>query len=456
MEILPRQPVPVLSVVELSRRVKDLLEGAFPRVSVRGEVSGFKRATSGHAYFSLCERDPDGQALKLDCAVYRFSRAAARLDLRDGQKVVVTGRVTSWGGSSKYQLTVDHVEDEGHGDLLRQLQELKQRLLAEGVFDPERKRPLPFLPRCVGVVTSIRGAAVRDIVRTVLARWPARILLVDAVVQGEGAAARIAAGIELLNRVPEVDVIVVGRGGGSVEDLWAFNEEVLVRAVAASAKPVVSAVGHEVDHVLTDDAADVRSATPTAAGVLVVPSREQVAVTLASLRDRLAGSLERRVESAGQRLDELEARLRGAGARVLGDPRGRVVELGARLGRLGTRVLAEPRHRVAVLDARLAARHPARLLADERRRACALSDRLRGLGPRLLDAPRGELRAMGLRLAPLDPFAPLDRGYALARTAEGHVVHRYDQVPPGASIEVLLREGALACEVVEGTPGRPS
>ncbi len=468
MEVQPRT-VDVFSVAQVSRLVKTLLETSFARIRVEGEVTGFKRAASGHSYFALTERDPEGGTLKLECVIYRFARAAAAVDLRDGQRVVATGRVTSYGGTSRYQLNVDAVEEAGIGDLLRRLEELRRRLADEGLFDADRKRALPFLPRCVGVVTSLRGAAVRDIVRTILARFPVRILVVDSVVQGEGAAEGVARGIDLLGLVSDVDVIVIGRGGGSLEDLWAFNEEVLVRAVAACSVPIVSAVGHEVDHVLTDDAADVRAPTPTAAGALVVPSLEDIDASLDVLHDRLASALTRRVEVAGQRLDDLETRLKAAGGRALDLPGRRVDDASQRLARAGDRLLKDPRQGIDVLGARLGAAHPARRLGEERRRAIGLAERLRALGPRLLDRHRvtvdteaGRLRTAGrrlldphvasleacrLRLLPLSPFGPLERGYALVRRPDGRLVHRADQVAPGDSIGILLGAGALDATV---------
>jgi exodeoxyribonuclease VII large subunit len=431
------EPATILTVAQVSRQVKDLLEESFSRLSVEGEVTGYKKAVSGHHYFSLSERDLSGTTMKLDCVVYRFARAAARLVLRDGQKVIVTGRITAWGGASKYQFVAEQVEEAGHGDLLRRLEELKQRLAAEGLFDTDRKRPLPFLPRRIGVVTSLRGAALRDIVRTILSRYPARILVVDSLVQGDGAAEGVESGIALLNRIEDVDVLIVGRGGGSLEDLWAFNQEIVVRAVAGSGKPIVSAVGHEVDHVLSDAAADVRAATPTAAGQAVVPSMAELRALHDDMLQRLAAALKRRLETAGQRLDEVEARLQGA----------------------ATRAMREPRHRLDVLGARLLARHPARLLAEERRRHGVLGDRLRTAGTRLNERPRNTLESLRLRLEPCDPFRPLERGYALARTPDGRLVNRHDQVAPGDALDVLLGTGAVACEVretrIDRTPPAP-
>lgn len=426
MEVAPKPGARPLTVIEASRGIREILEATFARLSVLGEVTGYRgRHASGHHYFSLSESDPAGGTARLDCVVWRSSRAAAGLDLRDGERVVVTGRVTGWSGSSRYQLVADRVERSGDGDLLRRLEELKRKLAEEGLFDAARKRPLPFLPRRIGVVTAARGAAVRDIVRTVLARWPSRILVADVRVQGEGAAAEVAAGIAALNRVPDVDVIIVGRGGGSMEDLWAFNEEIVVRAVAASSKPVVSAVGHESDHVLTDDAADARAATPTAAAQLVVPSISEVREGVADLHDRMRAALSRRVETAGQRLDDAEARLKAAGGRAL----------------------AEPGRRLEVLSARLAAAHPARRLAEERRRHEHAAARLAAVAYRLLDRPRSSIEKLAFRLAPLSPFAPLDRGYALARTPDGRIVRSHDQVSRGDAVDVLLGRGALSCEV---------
>jgi exodeoxyribonuclease VII large subunit len=426
MEIAPRPEPRPLTVFEVSRRIKESLETAFSRVSVEGEVTGAKTYGSGHTYFSLTGQDPSGGAAKLDCVVWRTSRALVGVDLKDGMKVVATGRVSAYAGSSRYQLVVDRVEDAGTGDLLRRIEELKRRLAAEGLFDEARKRPLPFLPRRVGVVTSLRGAAVRDIVRTALSRYPARLLLVDSLVQGEGAAAGVAAGISLLNAIDDVDVIVIGRGGGSMEDLWAFNEEALVRAVAASAKPIVSAVGHESDHVLTDDAADLRAPTPTYAAKEVVPSMADLRAGLQGLAERLGVAMTHRAEVASQRLDDAEARLKG----------------------LATRLLAEPRHRLAQLGTRIEARQPGRKLGEERRALDQAALRLRSAGRHLLDRPRATLETAAARLAPLSPFAPLERGYAMARDSQGRLVNRHDQVAPGDGLDVLLGQGALSCEVV--------
>ncbi len=421
----PFDPDRPLSVPEVSRLVKDALEGRFPRLSVQGEVLRFTRAASGHAYFSLADQDVGGSPHRLQCVAYKSARAAASKILVDGQQIVATGRLTSWGGSSSYQLVVDTIEEAGRGDLLRRLEALKAKLLAEGLFDSARKRPLPALPRCVGVVTSLRGAAVKDIVRTILSRYPMHILLVDAVVQGDTAAAQVAAGIALLNRVHNVDVIIIGRGGGSMEDLWAFNEEALVRAVAASRVPVVSAVGHEIDHVLTDDVADARAPTPTAAGQMVVPAIEDLRAHLHGVTQRRDLAIDARLDRAGQQLDQLVMRHQ----------------------RLAARINTEPRHRLQVLAARLAGRHPRVVLQQHRQSIVECSTRLRTAASHLSDRPVRALEALRLRLAPLDPYAPLDRGYALARTVDGLVVNRFDQVSPGDELDLWIREGSVTARV---------
>ncbi len=421
----------VLTVAEVSALVREVLEGTFPRISVEGEVVGFRVASSGHAYFSLTEKPPgETSTLTLECVLYRFARAAQSVIIQNGKRIVAKGRLSAWAGSggSRYQLVVQAVREAGQGDLLRRLEDLKRRLAAEGLFDASRKRPLPFWPRRIGVVTSLQGAAVRDIVRTALGRFPARILIAPSLVQGEGAAEAIVQGIAALNRIPDVDVIIVGRGGGAMEDLWAFNEEAVVRAVAGSRVPVVSAVGHEVDHVLSDEAADWRAPTPTAAGQAVVPDISEIRATLLALESRLRAAAQRSLDQAARRLDDAEVRLRNAGSRLL----------------------TGPRHALALIVARLHARHPARTLREERRHLVQAACRLVAAGQRLLEPKRHRLESLSLRLRALDPFGPLERGYALARTRDGAVVQRYTDVSPGDWLDLWLGSGALDC-VVQAT-----
>ncbi|HPB51239.1 MAG TPA: exodeoxyribonuclease VII large subunit [Myxococcota bacterium] len=421
----------VFSVVQISGRIKTVLEDQFRRVSVEGEVTGLKGAGSGHMYFSLAERDARNVTHKLDCVIYKFVSAARQAgQFKEGDRVVATGRITAWGGASKYQMSVDSIRLAGAGNLLRRLEELRNRLLAEGLFDPSRKRPIPRFPRRIGVVTSVRGAAIRDIVRTIANRWPADILVFDTLVQGDGAAAGVARGIEILNQVPDVDVIIVGRGGGSMEDLWAFNEEVAVRAVAGSAKPVISAVGHEVDHVLTDDAADARAATPTAAGQMVVPSMDDLTAALDDGQFRATRAVVRQLDESGQILDELSGSLLSASRRILVDR----LEM------------------IRVTRARLNAAHPARRLADKERHLQTALARLDAAGRRLLERPGARLESVGLRLDALNPAAPLARGYAIATDAAGNVVRSAEEVAAGDQVGVMLGKGSIDCRVVSTRP----
>lgn len=416
----------VMSVVVVSSRIKILLEGAFRRVSVEGEVTGYKPAMSGHIYFSLAERDARGATQKLDCVIYRYAGAGRGVPvLKDGDRIVATGRISAWAGASRYQMSVESVRLSGSGNLLRQLEELRSRLMSEGLFDPARRRPIPAFPRRIGVVTSIRGAAVRDIGRTILSRWPADILVVDSLVQGDGASEGIARGIEMLNGVPDVDVIIVGRGGGSMEDLWAFNLERTVRAVAGSRKPIISAVGHEIDHVLTDDVADARAATPTAAGQMVVPSRDEVQSFMDDAATRMGRSVTRRIDESAQSMDDAVGMLAAAGRRML-DDRERLLE--------SRRI-------------RIAAAHPARRLMDKARHLETAGRRLSSAARRLLERPAANLERLGLRIESFDPARPLDRGFAIVTTSDGAVVRGPSQVLPGDAVTVRLKRGAVDAQV---------
>jgi exodeoxyribonuclease VII large subunit len=421
----------VFSVVQISGRIKTVLESQFRRISVAGEVTGFKPAMSGHVYFSLAEKDAKGVTQKLDCVIYRFAGASRGAPvLKDGDRVVATGRITAWGGASKYQMSVDSIRQAGAGNLLKRLEELRKRLLVEGLFDQERKRPIPAFPRRIGVVTSVRGAAVRDIARTILNRWPADILVVDTLVQGDGAPEGIARGIEMLNRIDSIDVIIVGRGGGSLEDLWAFNEEVTVRAVAASNKPVISAVGHEIDHVLTDDVADARAATPTAAGQMAVQSMADVTYLIDDSAARMRTAVERRIDEYAQMLDDAVESLALASRRFI-DLRERSLDT----------------RRV-----RLVAAHPARRLDDKAKHLETAGLRLRSAGRRLLERPEARLERLRLRIESYNPATPLERGFAIATTVDGRVVRSASDVTPGDMVDVRLGKGAMDCSVVATRP----
>src|SRR5436190_21948210 len=309
----PGANLPEYTVSELSLALKRSIEGGFAHVRVRGEISGFKRHGSGHCYFALKDADA-----VLDAVCWRMTAIRLQLKPEDGMEVVCTGRLTTYPGRSKYQLVVDTIELAGKGALLRLLEERRLRLAAEGLFAAEKKRKLPFLPAVIGIVTSPTGAVIRDILHRLADRVPRHVLIWPVAVQGEGAAAQIAAAIEGFNRIerggrlPRPDLIIVARGGGSLEDLMAFNEEIVVRAAAASAIPLISGVGHETDTTLIDWAADLRAPTPTAAAERAVPVRAELMQRIQDLGGRAAAASQRRI--AEERLH-----LTGLG-RGLGDP----------------------------------------------------------------------------------------------------------------------------------------
>ena len=336
---------PIFTVGELSQALKRVVEGEFAWVSVRGEVSGFKRAASGHLYFALKDADA-----VLDAVCWRGVAGRLGIAPEDGLEVVATGKISTYPGRSRYQIVVERLELSGAGALLALLEARKKALAAEGLFDEARKRDLPYLPETVGVVTSPTGAVIRDILHRIEDRFPRRVLVWPVTVQGAGAAEEIAAAIEGFNRldaggaVPRPDVLIVARGGGSLEDLWAFNEEVVVRAAAASDIPLIAAVGHETDVTLIDLAADRRAPTPTAAAEMAVPVRADLLERTQSLEHRLGASLRRQIAERRARIDGLGAacRRRGTGSRprASGSTTGRS---GSRAGRgAGSRRSARP------------------------------------------------------------------------------------------------------------------
>jgi len=330
---------PPMTVAELSGALKRTVESAFDKVRVRGEISGFKRHGSGHCYFTLKD-----DAACIDAVIWRGNAASLAFRPEDGAEVIATGKLTTYPGRSKYQIVIDRMELAGEGALMALLERRRRALAGEGLFDPARKRPLPFMPRVIGVITSPTGAVIRDILHRLEDRCPTRVILWPVPVQGEGAAAKVAAAIRGFSRlgreapVPRPDLLIVARGGGSIEDLWAFNEEEVVRAAAESPIPLISAVGHETDTTLIDHAADRRAPTPTAAAEMAVPVRSELLGALADLEHRGRSCLSRQVDRAreryhltvcrwpeakdlfspaGQRLDEIAERLpRALGARA--------------------------------------------------------------------------------------------------------------------------------------------
>jgi exodeoxyribonuclease VII large subunit len=413
-------PQPILGVLELTRRIKQKLGDAFPAVWVKGEVSGLRRSDRGHLYFSLKE----GTEAILECAM--FSRAASRLgfDPRDGDEVEAFGGISVYEPRGRYQLVVEEMRASGLGALLLALEELKRRLAAEGLFDPARKKPLPRFPARVGLVTSPVGAAVRDMVKVLRARWPAiGIVLAPVRVQGEGAAEEIARAIERFNRHAGVDLLIVGRGGGSLEDLWAFNEERVVRAVAASKLPVVSAVGHEVDWTLTDLAADVRAATPSNAAELVVRDRVEVLHRVELLDARAARAVQQTLLGLRRHVQGLIDKYGFRRQRdALGFLQQRIDDALERVGAAVRRQLRAAAERLRAVRLRYGLREWPRTLAERAERAAGLGERLGAAAALGLDARRTRLAGLGDRLRALSPRLVLERGFCIVRAADGRLV----------------------------------
>jgi exodeoxyribonuclease VII large subunit len=391
-----RENVAEYSVSELAAALKRTLEDGYGYVRVRGEISGFKRAGSGHLYFALKD-----EGAVLDAVCWRSTAQRLRSLPEDGLEVVATGRITTYPSRSRYQLIVDRLEPAGIGALMALLDERRRRLAAEGLFAAERKRPLPFLPEVIGLVTSPTGAVIRDILHRLSERFPRRVLLWPVLVQGELAAEQVAAAIGGFNAlepggaVPRPDLLIVARGGGSLEDLWPFNEEVVVRAAAASAIPLISAVGHETDTTLIDLAADQRAPTPTAAAELAVPVRAELALQLGQCEQRMLHGVRRELQQLGHRVVGL--------ARGLPDPVSLVGQASQRLDDLIERLPHSLRSRIerarlnlAEVGARLGS--PARLLAEAEGRLRPCGEQLRYLFRSLLRERESELSRLGARL----------------------------------------------------------
>jgi exodeoxyribonuclease VII large subunit len=410
-------------VAELDRAIKGSLEGAFERpVWVEGEVTGARPATSGHLYFCLKDGSEDAA---IDVAMYKTSISPrARALVKDGARVRLRGRPTFWAPRGKLQFIADRADAAGRGAILEALEKLKEKLAAEGLFAAERKRRLPSEPRRIGVVSSARGAVIHDICKVAFRRGGANLLLAAATVQGEGAADSVRRALRVLSRVEDVDVIVLARGGGSSDELMAFNDEALVRAVAACRVPVVSAVGHEVDVTLCDFAADARAATPSQAAEMVVPDARARAALLGERRARLSRAM-RHV------LVEMRARQTRMTARM-GDPR---LQIANRQQLLDERV------------ARLHAQHPRAVIARERVQIGRAEERMRAALDTHLARRAGAVHALAGRLDAMSPLKVLGRGYAIATRSDGRAIRAASEVAPGESIKVRVAEGQLVAEV---------
>ena len=440
-----RGPEEVISVAELDRRLRRAVEDASAKPWVEGEVSSLKRAPSGHVYFSLKDEAEDAI---IECVMYRFNALRARRHLNEGARLQLNGQATVWAPRGRLQFVANEVRPAGRGALLEALEQLKERLAAEGLFAPEKKRALPSEPRIIGVVTSGAGAAFHDIVSVAFRRGDVKIVLAPALVQGEGAPESLIRALDLIERYPGVDVVVIGRGGGSGEDLMAFNDERVVRRVARLRVPVVSAVGHEVDFSLTDLAADVRAATPSQAAELVVPESR----LRAAAWQRADTALRR---AALARLTNIRTRIERARSR-LSDPRFTIAErqqeldeLVTRLRRRATESVAAERAALELLTRRLYTRHPRAVLAGARADLGPLNVRLESAARRRLARAEARLADSAVRLDGLSPLTILGRGYAIATRADGRALRSADEVAVGDAVGIRLGRGRLVGRVLE-------
>jgi exodeoxyribonuclease VII large subunit len=438
----PRE-IHVYTVADLGRRLKRAVEGVTPDVWVEGEVSGAKTAPSGHVYFSLKDEREDAM---LECVMYRSAPVRSRKLIDDGVRVQLRGRATIFAPRGRLQFTTDMARPAGRGALLEALENLKNRLLAEGLFAVDRKRPLPTHAAMIGVVTSPAGAAIHDIAKVAFRRGGVHIILSPTLVQGPGAALRVVEAIERLEELEALDVIIVGRGGGSADDLMVFNEEIVVRRIAACRVPVVSAVGHEVDVTLTDMAADARAATPSQAAEMLVPDAAMQRQKLIQLRGRMVRAM--RGQLAEDRAAVGALRIAFAHFRLtIAEQEQKVDDLEQRLGQAMIRVGARRRAETERLHRRLSARHPRAVLAGSRAALGPLEVRLESAARARIVHARSRLGDRLARLDSMSPLAVLARGYAIATTAAGKAVRSADEVAPGQSLTIRVHKGSFAARV---------
>ena len=445
-----QQTPKVYSVTELTREIQDVLEGRFPFIWVEGEISNFSAPLSGHYYMAL----KDGTA-RIRAVMFRLQARYLKFVPEDGMKVIAQGRIGVYAPRGEYQVILDYLEPMGVGALALAFEQLKKKLAARGLFDEEIKRPLPFLPRRIAVITSPTGAAIRDFLKIVRRRFAnMEIIIIPVRVQGEGAAREMVEALALANRELAVDVIVLTRGGGSLEDLWAFNQEELALAIRASGIPVVSAVGHEIDLTISDLAADLRAPTPSAAAEMLAVEKEGIVNRLADLENRLVSSMTASLKSRARDL--------ARAARGLRDPGKRLEECWLRLddawGRLlkGFHRQARDRRRRLHTEARVLLRYsPVNLLASAAQRLDFLAAALRDAMKRAMSGHRTRVSVLAGRIEDLSPLSVLRRGYSITRRLPGReILKEAAGVAAGDRVQILLREGELRCRVEKTAPDR--
>jgi len=447
---------PEFTVSELSRALKKTVEDAYGHVRVRGELGRVTLAKSGHLYLDLKD-----ESAVIDGVMWKGLASALPFKPEEGLEIVAEGRLSTFPGRSKYQIIIERMEPAGAGALMALLEERKRKLAAEGLFAPERKKPLSFLPDVVGVVTSPTGAVIRDILHRLEERFPRRVLLWPVLVQGEKAPEQIAAAIDGFNQlaeggpVPRPDVLIVARGGGSVEDLWAFNEEIVVRAAAASDIPLISAIGHETDTTLIDFAADRRAPTPTGAAEMAVPVRRDLIERVEETGGRLTGALMRA-------LDRKQTELKAA-ARALPRPESLIADKAQRFDYVSQRLFGalrlgveRRRSRLDAAAARLGAGSLKRDMADKARRFAEAERRLAASFANGVEQRRRRLESLAAQLTALSPKDVLRRGFALVRGDDGALVRSTQAAPPGAGLEIEFADGRVRVRAEGDAPAKPA
>lgn len=436
-----------LTVSELTGGIKSLLEETLGRVLVQGEVSNLARPGSGHLYFNL--KDDRAQ---LACVIFRSTAQRIRFLLENGLEVLLHGRITVYEPRGNYQLIVDRAEPLGSGALQLAFEQMKARLAAEGLFDDDRKQPLPFLPRGIGIVTSPTGAAIRDILNVLERRFPAVPVLINPVsVQGEAAAAEIAAAIRQFQALAEIDLLIVGRGGGSIEDLWAFNEEIVARAIAGSRIPVLSAVGHETDFTIADFVADLRAPTPSAAAELAVPLHSELQDRVRKAGARLVSGIRNRIQYGGESLLHYRNRLRSP-EWVIQHHMQRVDEFAARLSGLISRRLQLAGSRLENIHQQLLYHSPRSRLEKEAGRLRELRQQLIQQTRLTLEKNQNRLQRTAHVLNTASPLAVMNRGYAVVSDSEGQRLASVVKLKPHDPLSIRFADGSAEARVETVSP----
>ena len=451
-DLFAPKPAPApkaLSVTQLVRRMKNLLEVELGEVWVEGEVSNLKKQASGHWYFSLKD-----EGAQIQSAIFGARKKAGSEALEDGAKVRVFAEPSVYEARGQLQIIVQRVERAGLGELQARFEALKRKLQGEGLFDPERKQPIPFFPRTVGIVTSDTGAAIRDIQNILERRAPwVQPVLYPVRVQGKGAEVEIAKAIQRMGNperfgLPRCEVLIVGRGGGSIEDLWNFNEEVVARAIAACPIPIISAVGHEIDFTITDFVADLRAPTPSAAAELAVPDGAELKAKLAMLKRRLARRTAERIERLGQNLDSLRRGvLSRGGERLLREPTMRVDSARARLGSAVLANFKDREQSLKELSRTLSAHHPARQVELRLEHLARTREQLERAARRRFDSLEDRLSRLRSLLRTLGPESAFERGFSIAMDSTGRIIRSTADVSPGEEIRTKVRDGEIRSRV---------